>query len=635
LPNSPIYQFTTRKALLPVSLLLLGAAAALLLWPRLRAPQTDARLESAALSALPTDRSGIRALLEAHAAARTQRNAHAVRERYAALLKTYGFLPAARREYADLLRLFPGDPALVRALADVRRTQGQAEEAANLLMTVAGRAPQARLEAARCFLLAGEAARCLQTLAEETDRENPERLRLEVAAWLDRGQPEKAAPLLEPLTRRVRTDAEARLLLLRAVSESAALPNAEGGRAVRLSPETQAGILALEAHEAQPSDRHRGRALYEVGRIAERNGDPVSAARAYRQAAEADPRLSRAYLHLARILERERGRSPEMRAAALRFRGLYERAENNPRGAAAAFAEALRLNPRSLQGYLDLSDSLLQQNRPQEAIAVLRRGLKVSPAAPECWIPLVVTYSDWNRPAEALAAAREFARVAGPRALGLARVLEGRAYLKAGDAHRAVEAFRQANQAAPGAHGVHYWLGAALLEGATEPKRAEEAAAYLQQAVRAAPESVDAWMALGSARLRAGAADRAAEALERALEMDPARAEGYALLAQALRAQAGRTKGERQRRADAAAAALALYGELDAAVKRERSLVRAVERAPADPAPRLALAQHYLETGNLEAARRIYLPAIRWGEPPAAVVRKFRELENILGIPHT
>lgn len=607
----PDPQTTTRPNSSPLAarwllVALLCAAAAAFAWRMvaLRVPPrpTDAPLR--------TEESGVRALLQARLAAQSAPNDLPARLRSARLLMEFRFLPAARREYADLLRLHPQDVQVVRGLARVLVRQGQPEEAARHLLPVADRDPEARVEAAEALRLAGEARRALDILRTGAVGDSPARLRAEAAAWIDLGEPQKAVAALVRLPGSELDAPETTLIVGRVLGAS--------------TPAQLFSGVGQALLRAASNARQTGPILYAVGLAAERAGDTQAAAQAYRQAAEADPRFVRGYLRLSALLERESRRRPALRAAALRFRGLYERAENNPRGALAAFMEEMRLHPHILPPYLDASQSLEQLDRPQEAINLLRRALKARPDSPECWTKLALTCHEWNRPAEALAAARGLEKAAGPKALGMVRLLEGRIYLKSGQASRAAEAFRQASAADPGNQVAHYWLGKALLESGGDRHQAAEAAEHLQRAVEAEPEATDYRIALGDARLRAGQPEAAIEPLERAIEQAPTRPEAYSLLSQALR---------RQGETAAAGAAIALYGQLDAAGKRERALVRAVERSGKKPEPRLALAAFYLEAGDLEAARRVYLPAVRFGRPPESLLRKFRQIERLLGLP--
>jgi len=476
---------------------------------------------------------------------------------------------------------------------------------------VAHRDHAARLEAAEALRLAGEAQKSLDLLRGFPEPENPARLQAEAAAWLDRGRPKEAIALLEPLTRRAPKDGPAWLLLGRALSM-------EGSPA-----SLQRALDALARAGA-----HLGRSaavLYIVGRVAERKGDLQTAVQAYEEAVGIDPRYTHALRRLAEILQRQSRQNPDLSAPASRFRGLYERAESNPQGALEAFMQERQAAPHFLPAYLDAAQSWLDMDQPDEAIRILRAAVKIQPNAPEVWRRLALTCSDWNRPQEALAITRQLDAIAGPKVLGLVRYLEGRTYFKSGQTERATKAFRSAVAVNPNDANFRYWLGRALLEGTSDPQQAAAAAKQFEAAAQADPESSDYLVALGDSYLRAGQARAALAPLEQAIEQDPSRAEAYSLLSQALRKQGD---------AALATAAISLYGELDAAAKREKSLLRAVERGGKAPGPRLALAAFYMEQGDLQAARHTYLPAIRWGRPPADFVRKFREIEAIMDVPH-
>ena len=550
---------------------------------------------------------GIDDLLQARAAAMKEPSAAPVRLRHAAMLERFHFIEAARREYSELLPTNPDDAAMLRACARVRLLQGAPAEAAGLLLKAADRSREARLEAAEALRLAGEPRQCIDLLREE-GVPSPEAARSIAAAWLDLRQPARALAELEPLTRRAPGDGEAQLLLGRALCQ-------EGGAA--------AAARALEAlSRAAGVLGESGPVLHAVGEAAERRGDDGTAARSYREAAQSDPRFACGYRHVAAILGRTSARDPALRAAALRYRGLYARAVQDETAALNIFSQEINLQPGFVPAHLDAAQSSLELGRPDQAIRILRQGLKRRGDQAEFWSMLALTSNDWNRPSEALAAVRGLETSGGPRVLGQVRLLEGRIYLKAQEPERAITAFEAAIAMNPEDAGAQYWLGKAILEGASDPAQAARAARYLQEGVESDPESPAGWLALGEAQVRAEQVEPAVAALERALELNPRRPEGYPLLAQALRQRGDLAE---------AAAAMSLYSDRNALIKREESLLR----AKASEKRSLALARFYLDTGELEAARRVLLPVLRGRSRPAAAAKMLRTIDAVLGVPHT
>jgi Flp pilus assembly protein TadD len=135
-----------------------------------------------------------------------------------------------------------------------------------------------------------------------------------------------------------------------------------------------------------------------------------------------------------------------------------------------------------------------------------------------------------GEPGQALTLAREVARLA-PRAPDAQQVL-AMCHADAGNVDEADQAFRRALQLAPG-HPLILINHAAMLRRVGRP---EAALPVLQDAVEAAPESVDAWRNLGSVALELGRFAQARTAIERALRLQPRDPIAWHVLGSACRA---------------------------------------------------------------------------------------------------
>ncbi|HEX6901183.1 MAG TPA: alkaline phosphatase family protein [Thermoanaerobaculia bacterium] len=172
--------------------------------------------------------------------------------------------------------------------------------------------------------------------------------------------------------------------------------------------------------------------------------------------------------------------------------GLLLRQAGRTREAAAAFDNALKLDPRSASALWNLSDLLQAEGRePDRSDDLLLQA--------------------------AAAGLPEAAERAGARALDL---------LRAGQGERALRLLDGAVAALPDDPGLR------LLRGRHRLERNDCAAARsdFTEAARLAPENAVAWASLGLAEMCLGDAAAARRALERSLEIDPAQPQVRAAL---------------------------------------------------------------------------------------------------------
>lgn len=257
--------------------------------------------------------------------------------------------------------------------------------------------------------------------------------------------------------------------------------------------------------------------------VADRDGRPADARRAYRQAiAVAKGDYPEAWLNLG-VLEKGEGDLAAARAAygrALELRpgygsalvnlGKLEEAAGDAAAAEAAYRRAVELDPRHAPGWLALGQLQSDARRFDEAVASLRRALEVRPGYDAAELSLGVTAARAGRSAEAIAAYRRvLAR--SPRSATAWYDL-GLALLDAGDPRQAGDAFRQAASIDPD----HVPSRRKVAELELSSGRVAEARARFEELLDLVPGDVPARAALAEVAAREG--DRAGcEARARAL----------------------------------------------------------------------------------------------------------------------
>ena len=178
--------------------------------------------------------------------------------------------------------------------------------------------------------------------------------------------------------------------------------------------------------------------------------------------------------------------------------------------------------------------------REAEAEALFRRAQAIAPSDAGLSAVLLHFYADEEeREARAAALERSWQETDDPRAL----LDEGTQRLAAGDTEGAFDLLRRAAPEYPGLEAPWYNLGMA----AYRLERWSEAAEALARAIELNPDRAASVFFRGMALVNLERCAEAVEALERALELDPSRTQGHYYLAGCLRTLGRTAEAERHR----------------------------------------------------------------------------------------
>jgi tetratricopeptide (TPR) repeat protein len=196
--------------------------------------------------------------------------------------------------------------------------------------------------------------------------------------------------------------------------------------------------------------------------------------------------------------------------------------------AATAYRAAIAVDPDRRVAHANLGQVLRKLGQHEAAIVALRRAAELAGDHPVSWNGLGLTLRDAGRGEEAEAAFRRAMEVAPSYAP--ARYNLGNLLLRRGDHTGAADAFRAATELAP--DDVRNWanLGNAL----ERTGRLQEALVCYVRATTLAPGDFIPWHNLSDAARRLGLHELALSSARRALAVDSKRAEGHAMLADAL-----------------------------------------------------------------------------------------------------
>ncbi len=333
-----------------------------------------------------------------------------------------------------------------------------------------------------------------------------------------------------------------------------------------------------------------GPAYYWLGTVAHENGDFAQAADHFRRACELEPGSSSLPFHLAQSLSNA---------------GRYEEA-------ARVLEETLAAHPRSMASLALLGDLCVRRKEYVKARRHLETAVEIAPQYTNAYYALAAAcekLGDQKKAKEhlerfkALKAKDDQAFKDDLDALDdeaslrddLANVYTSAAkvYLAHGDFSSAEGHLQKARELALGlveCRDVLLWLY-------EQQGRRREALAVIEELTDRAPESLDAQMTVGKFSMRLGEFDRAEAAFQKAAELTPKLAGGYAALAN-LYLQSGRKLPEAERLARSAVElepAAKYYFLLAAACRKNgkpaearRAAGRAVELEPANPQYRQA-----------------------------------------------
>lgn len=169
----------------------------------------------------------------------------------------------------------------------------------------------------------------------------------------------------------------------------------------------------------------------------------------------------------------------------------------------------------------DWSTALIQLERWSSAAIVLESLLEMEPDNPELLYDLAACRERLGEYEEALKSARQLSEIEGHEAQ--ACVLIGSIEFNRGNKRSAAEAWNKVLRYAPDAEGLQVTPGeffAQYGEVLLETSRPRDAVTFLERAV-GTEETVQAYVALGRARLQVGEVEEAVEAWKKALEMEP------------------------------------------------------------------------------------------------------------------
>jgi len=220
-----------------------------------------------------------------------------------------------------------------------------------------------------------------------------------------------------------------------------------------------------------------------------------------------------------------------LQASAWTLLGIAEARAENPDRAVAAFREAARLAPSDEDRWLDLTRELMARGQYDDALEAVRQGLASNHDSYALRLRLGAVCLHSGRYSEAEGVFRDLTTHGEPLAttyVGLAQVL-----LRTGRAAEAVDELRRGRQLLGNSMILAYFQGIAL-DRAGKPEDSEQA---FREAVRLAPGSAEAHLALGKSELRLRQVDPAIADLKQVLLLDPSNRQAKRLLAQAFAMQ--------------------------------------------------------------------------------------------------
>ncbi len=269
------------------------------------------------------------------------------------------------------------------------------------------------------------------------------------------------------------------------------------------------------------------RGAFERGVQLEAQGDLAGAAAAFEQAFEADPAAAFAGVN-AGVLRERSGDDAGARAIYLRvldrmptfFPAAQDLVRLDARRGRAADAEAelrarLQKAPEAVALHNGLAEAFLAQGRLDPAEEAARRALKLEEKNVPAMVNLATVYARKKR-YELARMVLENARQIDDRDATIWNRL-GFVQLSLGDRIQAMECFRTAAALRPDYPEAHANYGALLADAEDFGNAASE----LELAVRHAPRNAAAWMNLGNAYRGLKEFDKAEDAYQRALQLDP------------------------------------------------------------------------------------------------------------------
>ncbi|MGO9239418.1 MAG: tetratricopeptide repeat protein [Bryobacteraceae bacterium] len=324
------------------------------------------------------------------------------------------------------------------------------------------------------------------------------------AAWelAAKGQPEKAAALLQELILKEPRNGDARLLLgsllavqgklaealaqlkeaVRLLPNSAEAHNALGEafnnvkdtpqarqefeKAVQLNPklaqaQVNLGMLLGQAGELVPAAAHLDQAIKLLGQTADAALPHYLRAKVYTQ--EGQREMAAAELSTALRLK------PDL-AAAWSDLGQVRKALLDDAGALAAFERAASLDPENAASQARLGAEYLHQKQPHQAVIHLQHAMQLDPADQTALFNLQLALREDGQEEQAHAVKARLAEILRKKDETLQNGLtatrlnnEGVKLQQSGDLRGAVEKYRAAHELNPEHNGMRFNLAAALL----------------------------------------------------------------------------------------------------------------------------------------------------------------------------
>lgn len=224
-------------------------------------------------------------------------------------------------------------------------------------------------------------------------------------------------------------------------------------------------------------------------------------------------------------------RDSPLQAPAWTLLGIAEARTRDPERALAAFREAARLEPGDEERWLDLTRQLMAESKYDDALSAVQQGLARNPDSYALRLRLGAVFLRSGKYGEAEGVFRDLIAHGEPLEtpyVGLAQAL-----LQTGRAAEAAGELGQARTRIKNSFLLAYFLGIAL-DRAGKPEDSEEA---FREAVKLAPRSAEACLALGKSELRLRQLGPAAADLKHTLDLDPSNSQAKRLLAQAFAMQ--------------------------------------------------------------------------------------------------
>jgi tetratricopeptide (TPR) repeat protein len=196
-------------------------------------------------------------------------------------------------------------------------------------------------------------------------------------------------------------------------------------------------------------------------------------------------------------------------------------------GAALLLTSLTREGPAFADAFNLLGLSLAMVDRPQDAVDAFEQALRVNPRYVEAYLNRAVVLNQLGREAEAQSAMARAAELGATDDSGYPAVVAnklanahaslGHDYRAAGTLDRAIEQYQRALELRPNFADIRLALGRALLENG----RYEEAAEVLERVLRARPSWLDAMLLRGLAAYLQGDLDAAGKVWDDASTRHP------------------------------------------------------------------------------------------------------------------